>query len=99
MHADLVRTRRVRLDRVRVDVLEELEATLAVRRLQHGYLGVVAVEADRCVGPLSADRVAAENAQPEVGEERDRRLEVAHGDTYVLELDAHDPAPCSVRFR
>ena len=34
------------LDRVGVDVLEELEATTAVRSLEHGDLGVVAVEAD-----------------------------------------------------
>ena len=36
----------------RGDVLEELEAPVAVWRLEHGDLGVVAVEADGCVGPL-----------------------------------------------
>ena len=36
----------LRLDRVGVDVLEELEATVAVWRLEHGDVGVVAVEVD-----------------------------------------------------
>src|SRR6516225_1458659 len=80
VHADLVRPGGLRVDRVGVDVLEELEATVAVWRLEHGDLGVVAVEADGGVGPLSADRVAAEDGQPEVGEEGDRRFEVADGD-------------------
>src|SRR5919197_1547050 len=65
------RAGRVHLDRVGVDVLEELEATVAVRRLEHGDLGMVTVEADGSVGPLSPDRVTAENGQPEVGEEGD----------------------------
>src|SRR4051812_17135809 len=50
VHADLVGTGGLRLDRVGVDVLEELEATVAIRCLQHGDPGVVAVEADGCVG-------------------------------------------------
>jgi len=74
-----------------VDVLEELEATVAVWRLEHRDVGVVAVEADGGVGPLSTDRVTAENGQPEVSEEGDRRFEVADGDTDVLELDWHAP--------
>ena len=89
VHADLVGQRGLRLDRVGVDVLEELEATVAVRGLEHRDVGVVAVEADGGVGPLAADRVAAEDGQPEVGEEGDRRLEVADGDADVLELDGH----------
>src|SRR5687768_10702820 len=35
MHADLVRPGGLRLDRVGVDVLEELEPTVTVRRLEH----------------------------------------------------------------
>jgi hypothetical protein len=89
VHADLVRTGGPGLDGVGVDVLEELEATAAVGGLQHGDVGVVAVEADGRVGPLTADRVAAEDGEPEVGEEGDRRLEVADGDPDVLELDGH----------
>ena len=89
VHADLVGSGGLGLDRVGVDVLEELEATVAVRRLQHRDLGVVAVEADGGVGPLATDRVAADDRQPEVGEEGDRRFEVADGDADVLELDGH----------
>jgi hypothetical protein len=60
-----------------------------VWRLEHGDVGVVAVEADGGVGPLSADRVTAEDGQPEVGKEGDRRFEVADGDADVLEFDGH----------
>ena len=63
--------------------------SVAVRRLQHGDLGVVAVEADGGVGPLATDGVAADDGQPEVGEEGDRRFEVTDGDADVLELDGH----------
>src|SRR3954466_6692405 len=89
VHTDLVRPGGLRLDRVGVDVLEELEATVAVWRLKHRDLGVVAVEADGGVGPLSIDRGTAENGQPEISEEGDRRFEVADGDADVLELDGH----------
>ena len=81
----------LRLYRVGVDVLEELEATVAVRCLEHGDLGVVTVEADGGIGPRSPDRVTAENGQPEVSEEGDRRFQVADGDADVLQLDAHAP--------
>src|SRR3974390_1789029 len=81
--------RDILLDRVGVDVLEELEATVAVWRLEHGDVGVVAVEADGGVGPLPADRVTAEDGEPEVGEEGDRRFEVADGDADVLQSDGH----------
>src|SRR5512133_918170 len=89
MHADLVRPGGLRLNRVGVDVLEELEATVAVWRLEHGDVGVVAVEADGGVGPLSTDRVTTEDGQPEVSKEGDRRFEVADGDADVLQLDGH----------
>jgi hypothetical protein len=48
---------------------------------------VVAVEADGGVRPLADDRVPAQDTQPEVGEEGDRRVEVTDGDADVLELD------------
>ena len=70
-------------------VLEKLQTTSAVGRLEHSDLGVITVEADGGVGPLSTDRVTAENAQPEVGEEGDRLFEVTDGDADVLELDGH----------
>jgi hypothetical protein len=89
MHTDLVRPCRLRLDRIGVDVLEELEATVAVWRLEHGNVGVVAVEADGGVRPLSTDRVPAQNGQPEVGEESDRGFEVTDGDADVFEPDGH----------
>ena len=72
-----------------MNVFEELEAAVAVWRLEHGDVGVVAVEADGGVGPLSTDRVTAEDGQPEVGEEGDRRFEVADGDADVLQFDGH----------
>ena len=50
------------VDRVGVDVFEELEATVAVWRLEHRDVGVVAVEADGGVGPLSTDRVTSERS-------------------------------------
>jgi protein-S-isoprenylcysteine O-methyltransferase Ste14 len=50
---------------------------------------VVAVAADGRVGPLTADRVTAENAQPQVSEEGDRLLEIANGDAHIDELDRH----------
>ncbi|EON24614.1 multi-sensor signal transduction histidine [Nocardioides sp. CF8] len=89
VHTDLVGQGGLRLDRVGMDVLEELETTVAVRRLEHGDLGVVAVEADGGVGPLPADRVAAQHGEAEVGEEGDRSVDVAYGDPDVLEGDGH----------
>lgn len=46
------------LDRIWMNVLEELESALAVWRLQNRDLGVVAVETDGCVGhsPLTVSR-------------------------------------------
>ena len=89
VHADLVGTGGLRLDRIGVDVLEELEATLTVGGLEHRDVGVVAVEADGSVGPLATDRVAADDRETEVGEEGDRCLEVANGDADVLKFDGH----------
>jgi hypothetical protein len=87
VHAYLVGSGGLRLDRVGVDVFEELEATVAVRRLEHRDVGVVALEADGGVGPLATDRVTAEHGQPEVSKEGDRRFEIADGDADVLKFD------------
>ena len=46
-----------------MDVFEELEATVAVWRLQHRDVGVVAVEADGGVRPFSTDRVPTEDGR------------------------------------
>ena len=50
---------------------------------------MVTVEADGGVGPLAADRIAPEDGQAEVGEEGDRRFEVADGDANILKFDGH----------
>jgi len=57
VHADLVGPGGLGLDRVGVDGLEELEASVAVRCLQHGDVGVVAVEAEVSAhSPLTVSR-------------------------------------------
>src|SRR5882757_4982523 len=89
MHADLVGTSGLRLDRFGVDVLEELKATVTVRRLEHRDFGVIAIKADGSVGPLTTDRVTAEDREAEVGEKGDRCFEVANGDADVLKFDGH----------
>jgi hypothetical protein len=72
-----------------MDVLEQLKATIAIWRLEHGDVGVVTIKAHSNVGPLATHRVTAQDAQTEVGEEGDRRFKVAHGDANVLESDGH----------
>ena len=72
-----------------MEVLEELETTVAVRGLQHRDPSVVAVKSDGRVGPLAADRVTADDREPEVGEKGDCCFEVANGDTDVLKFDGH----------
>src|SRR3954454_23978445 len=89
VHAYLVGTGRVRLDRGGMDVLEKLQASFAIRRLEHRDLGVIPVQPDGGVCPLSTDRVTAENAQPQIREEGDRLFDVTNGDADVLELDGH----------
>ncbi len=89
VHADLIRLCGLGFDRVGMDVLEEFEATAAVWRLEHGDVGVVAVEAHGGVGPLATNRVATEDGQTKIGKERDCRLEVTDGDTDILEFDGH----------
>src|ERR1700704_2374176 len=79
MHANLVGTSGLRLDRFGVDVLEELKATVTVWRLEHRDVGVIAIKADGSVGPLTTDRVTGDAREGEVGEKGDRCLEVANG--------------------
>jgi hypothetical protein len=57
VHADLVELGRVGLD-ASGWMFEALEAAVAVWGLEHGDLGVVAVEADAGVGPLATDLLA-----------------------------------------
>src|ERR687887_837875 len=89
MHANLVGTSGLRLDRFGVDVLEELKATVTVWRLEHRNVGVIAIKADGGVGPLTTDRVTADDREAEVGEKGDRCFEVANGDADVLKFDGH----------
>lgn len=89
VHADLIRTGGFGLDGFGMDVLEELETTMTVWRLEHRNPCVVAIKADRSVGPFTTDRVTADDRETEVGEEGDRRFEVANGDADVLKSDAH----------
>ncbi|GGW65537.1 hypothetical protein GCM10010340_49850 [Streptomyces griseoloalbus] len=89
MHADLVGKSGLRLDRFGVDVLKELKATVTVWRLEHRDVGVIAIKADGSVGPVTTDRVTADDREAEVGEKGDRCFEVANGDADVLEFDGH----------
>lgn len=89
VHADFIRQGGFGLDRVRVDVLEEFEAPVAVRRLEHRDLGVVSVKADGGVGPFAADGVAAKDGEAKVGEEGDCCFEVANGNSDIIEFDRH----------
>ena len=92
---DLVGLSGLGLDRGRMDVLEEFEATGPVWCLQHGDLRVVAVEADGSLHPRPTDGVATEHRQPEVGEESDSGLEIADGNRHVLKLDWRALTLCS----
>ncbi|GAA4284168.1 hypothetical protein GCM10022261_16990 [Brevibacterium daeguense] len=60
---------------------------------------MVAIEADGRVGPLAADRVTTQNRETEIGEEGDRGLQVAHGDSDILKLDSHGLRLASTRCR
>ena len=96
MHADGVRLDGLDLDGVRVHVLEHLDMAIAVGCLEHGDVGGVTVQADGGVSPLAADPGASEHRQAEVGEEGDRGVQVADGDTDVLEFDG-DGSQASAR--
>ena len=89
MHADLVGQGGTRLDRVGMDVLEQLEPTVTIRRLEHGDVGVVAIGPDGGVAPLSRDRVTTKDFQAKVGEESDRRFKAADGNADILKFDRH----------
>lgn len=56
---------------------------MTVLRLEHLDVRVVAIEAHRSLGPLTADRAAADDRENEISE----NFKVAPGDTDVLELD------------
>lgn len=90
MHPDLVGAGGFRFDGHGVDVFEQLDAAVAVGRLEQRDPGVVAIEANRRIGPFAADRVTPENREPEVGEERDRLFDVTNCHADVLKSDAHE---------
>lgn len=50
---------------------------------------MVAIKSDGSLGPLAADRVTADDREPEVGEEGDCCFEVANGNTDVLKFDGN----------
>lgn len=89
VHADLVGKSGLRLDRIGLDVLEELNASLAIGGLEHRDAGVVAVKAHGGVSPFTADRLTADHSEAEVGKEGDRCFEVADCDADVLKSDGH----------
>ena len=93
VHADVVRLDGIGVDRVGVHVLEEFDPAAAVGRRQHRDVGGVAVEPDGGVGPLPADAVTAQQRQAEVGEERDRGIDVTDGDADIVESGWHAPQP------
>jgi hypothetical protein len=70
-----------------MEILEELEATVTVWRLEHRDLRKIAVKANRDIRPLATDCVAAQHRESEVGEEGDGGFEITDGDGDVLELD------------
>ena len=88
MHADLVRPGGLRLDRVGVDVLEELEATVAVWRLGIAMLAWLPSRptAVSVHSPLTVSRPRTVSPR---SVKSDRRFQVADGDADVLQLDAH----------
>jgi hypothetical protein len=89
VHADLVRPCGLGLDGSRMDVLEQLKPPVTVWGLEHGDVGVVAVQANGGIRPLSTDRIPAQDSQSEIDEEGDRCLKVTDGDSDILELDGH----------
>ncbi len=91
VHTDLVGPGGLRPDRVGVGVLGEVESNVAVRRPSHRDVGVVAVQADGSVSSLPTDRRPADDGQPEVRGEADRRFGVPHDDADVTDLDGYAP--------
>ena len=87
VHTNLVRKRRLRLDRIRMNVHEEFKAPMAVRRLKNRDLGVVAIEANGSISRLTTDSIAAEDSETEVGEKRDGCFDIA------LRRSAYVPHP------
>jgi hypothetical protein len=68
VHANVVGTSRVRLDRFGMDVFEELESTMTIWGLEHRDVGVVSIKSNGSIGPLAADRVTADECKTEIGE-------------------------------
>jgi hypothetical protein len=89
VHANVIGTRRVRFDRLRMDVFEELESTMTVWGLEHRDLGVVSIQSDGSICPLAADRVAADECKTEIGEKGDCCFDIANSDTHILKFDGH----------
>jgi hypothetical protein len=89
VHADVVGTRWLRLDRLGVDVFEELKSTMAVGGLEHRDVGVVSVKSDGSIGPLAADGVTADDCKTEIREKSDCCFDVANSDTHILKFDGH----------
>jgi acetyl esterase/lipase len=89
VHANVVGTSGLRLNRFGVDVLEEFKTTVTIRSLEHRNPGVVAIKANGGVGPFTTDRVTAHDRKAEVGEKGDRCFEVANRDANILKLDRH----------
>ena len=64
MHANLVRTSLLRLDRFGKNALDEFESTMTIWGLEHGDLGVVSIKSHGCIGPLDDYRVTADIVRP-----------------------------------
>lgn len=89
VHADVVGARRLRLDRLGMDVFEELKPTVTVRGLEHRNFGVVSIKSNGSIGPLAADRVPAHDRKTEIGEKGDSCFDVANSDAHILKFDGH----------
>ncbi|VXC32433.1 Multi-sensor signal transduction histidine [Arthrobacter sp. 9V] len=89
VHTDLVGKGRMGLDRVRMQVFEEFKLAIAIRGLEHRNFRVVAVQPNRRVSPLSADRVSAQYRKAEIREEGDRFFKIPDRDADVLKFDSH----------
>lgn len=97
VHPNLVRTGGLRLNRVRVDVLEQLEAPRAVGSPKHRDLRMISIEPDGGIGPRSAHSVTPDEREAKIRKEGDGRLDITNGDAHVFQRDIHalnDTDPC-----
>src|SRR5262249_15698839 len=68
----------------------KLEPTVAVRGDQHGDLDALGPQSGDTPGPLAFDHGSAFEAQPELGEKRDRGIEGFYYDAHVVHpLESH----------